>query len=69
MGKKCIPGLFCIENMTLFLLIVILIMSLYLWYTQLYKPIHEQMNEIEAKGLNTTHSKHNNIRLPKYFNR
>ena len=23
MGKKCIPGLFCIENMTLFLLIVV----------------------------------------------
>jgi hypothetical protein len=46
MGKKCIPGLFCIENMTLFLLIVILIMSLYLWYTQLYKPMHEQTKVI-----------------------
>jgi hypothetical protein len=39
MGKKCIPGLFCIENMTLFLLIVIVILLMYVWYTQLVKPI------------------------------
>ena len=39
MGKKCIPGLFCIENMTLFLLIVIVILLIYVWYTQLVKPI------------------------------
>jgi len=39
MGKKCIPGLFCIENMTLFLLIVIIILLIYVWYTQFIKPI------------------------------
>jgi hypothetical protein len=39
MGKKCIPGLFCIENMTLFLLIVIIILLIYVWYTQLVKPM------------------------------
>jgi len=39
MGKKCIPGLFCIENMTLFLLIVIVILLIYVWYTQLVKPM------------------------------
>jgi hypothetical protein len=39
MGKKCIPGMFCIENMTLFLLIVIIILLIYLWYTQLVKPM------------------------------
>lgn len=38
MGKKCIPGVFCIENMTLFILIVILILIIYLWHTNYVKP-------------------------------
>jgi hypothetical protein len=38
MGKKCIPGVFCIENMTLFILIVILILIVYLWHTNYVKP-------------------------------
>jgi hypothetical protein len=33
MGKKCIPGVICIENMTLFLLVVIVILLVYLHYT------------------------------------
>jgi hypothetical protein len=33
MGKKCIPGVFCIENMTLFLLFVILVLIVYFWHT------------------------------------
>ena len=32
MAKKCIPGLFCIENMTLFVLIVLGIFVIFLWY-------------------------------------
>jgi hypothetical protein len=32
MGKKCIPGVLCIENMTLFLVVVIGIMVVYLYY-------------------------------------
>ena len=32
MGKKCIPGIICIENMTLFLLIVVFVMVTYLYY-------------------------------------
>jgi hypothetical protein len=44
MGKKCIPGLFCIENMTLFLLIVIVILLIYMWYTQLVKPMRNIEN-------------------------
>ena len=32
MGKKCIPGVMCIENMTLFLLFVILILVVYFYY-------------------------------------
>jgi hypothetical protein len=46
MGKKCIPGLFCIENMTLFLLIVVFILLLYLWHTQITKPMQEQSKVI-----------------------
>lgn len=35
MGKKCIPGVFCIENMTLFLLVFILIVLVYLYHATL----------------------------------
>ena len=31
MGKKCIPGVLCIENMTLFVLILILMFSVYVY--------------------------------------
>ena len=34
MGKKCIPGLICIENMTLFLLILIILLFIYIWHNQ-----------------------------------
>ena len=37
MGKKCIPGVFCIENMTLFVLFVIVILLWYIFYTQINK--------------------------------
>jgi len=32
MGKKCVPGLICVENMTLFLLFIIILLVIYLWY-------------------------------------
>ena len=35
MGKKCIPGVICIENMTLFLLIVIVVFVGYFYYKTL----------------------------------
>ena len=41
MGKKCIPGVFCIENMTLFVLILILLFSVYV-YVQSQKPQQQQ---------------------------
>ena len=37
-GKKCIPGLFCIENMTLFILIVLVILAMYFYYVNVLKP-------------------------------
>lgn len=32
MGKKCIPGLICIENMTLFVLMICVLFIIYLFY-------------------------------------
>lgn len=37
-GKKCIPGLFCIENMTMFLSFVLLITVTYMYYTNIVRP-------------------------------
>ena len=37
MGKKCVPGVFCIENMTLFMIVVLSISVGYLLYVHL-KP-------------------------------
>jgi Family of unknown function (DUF5755) len=34
MGKKCIPGVLCIENMTLFLILFILLLVVHLYYKQ-----------------------------------
>lgn len=38
MAKKCLPGYFCIENMTLFLLFVILVVVLYMFHQQQKQP-------------------------------
>lgn len=45
MGKKCIPGFFCIENMTLFIMFIILIILGYLYHLYLVKrpSINEMM--------------------------
>ena len=36
--KKCIPGLFCMENMTMFLLFLLIIIVIYMYYTNIVKP-------------------------------
>jgi hypothetical protein len=46
MGKKCIPGLICIENMTLFLLFVILLILGYTYYTQYVKITQKISNQL-----------------------
>ena len=43
-NKKCIPGLFCIENMTMFLLFVLIITVIYMYYTHLVKPSLGKIN-------------------------
>jgi hypothetical protein len=50
MGKKCIPGLFCIENMTLFLLIVLLILVVYFYYGKYdYSSISNNNNSVQPQ--------------------
>jgi len=50
MGRKCIPGVFCIENMTLFLLFVIILLLAYFYY-QMSKvgQIQRQTTEPSSK--------------------
>jgi len=43
-GKKCIPGVFCIENMTLFLIILIGIVVVYLYWQISKMQHHQQVN-------------------------
>ena len=56
MGKKCIPGVLCIENMTLFLLFFILVVLLYLYYTTIKQqqvlPQQQQPQVIVLGGMN-----------------
>ena len=56
MGKKCIPGVLCIENMTLFLLFFILVVLLYLYYTNIKQqqvlPQQQQPQVIVLGGMN-----------------
>ena len=37
MGKKCIPGVICVENMTLFFLFVLLVLLVYFYYIHFVK--------------------------------
>ena len=48
MGKKCIPGVICIENMTLFLLFIIAIL---LWY--LYNQLRSQKKDTNVVVIGT----------------
>ena len=51
MGKKCIPGVFCIENMTLFVLIVALILLGYFYYIQVLKISNSQKETSNAPNI------------------
>jgi hypothetical protein len=51
MGKKCVPGVFCIENMTLFLLFVIILLLAYFYYQmskvgQIQRQTHDASSKI-----------------------
>lgn len=44
MGKKCIPGVLCIENMTLFILTILVFMVTYLYYINFGKSSNSPSN-------------------------
>jgi len=56
MGKKCIPGLFCIENMTLLILVIIMLIVVYLYYAQFMKYSHQNTVQPTYILLPTPHS-------------
>jgi len=61
MGKKCIPGVICIENMTLFLLFVLIILIVYLYYKLIIKVSTNKQPEnpyliLNVPPLNTSSS-------------
>jgi hypothetical protein len=58
MGKKCIPGVFCIENMTLFLLFFIIVVLIYMYYNHTTKVIivSKHLGESEPSSSKTSSS-------------
>lgn len=50
MAKKCIPGVICIENMTLFLLFVIIVLMIYFYYTHFMKAPSEKIVIIQPEN-------------------
>lgn len=56
MGKKCVPGLICIENMTLFVLLVIVMLILYIWYSHIRIQSQISSNQPEKIILVNTNS-------------
>lgn len=53
MGKKCIPGVVCIENMTLFLLFIVVFILIYFYYIHVVK---KQNNESKIIIVNSGNS-------------
>ena len=61
MGKKCIPGVICIENMTLFLLIVIAVFMMY-FYAKMESKIVIIQQPSQPLGNNASNG--NNASIP-----
>jgi len=49
MAKKCIPGVICIENMTLFVLFLILLLIAYLYYRNINNISNQNKNDPDKK--------------------
>ena len=56
MAKKCLPGVICIENMTLFIFCIILLIIGYLYYIHIYKNVSNASNESSKIVVVTTPS-------------
>jgi hypothetical protein len=54
MGKKCIPGIICIENVTLFLLFVVVLVLAYLYYAYFAKVMNMPPGVLYAQQYQTT---------------
>ena len=54
MGKKCIPGVICVENMTLFVLVLLLIGVVYFYYMyfvgSVYHRVYSHINASNASN-------------------
>lgn len=46
MGKKCIPGVICIENMTLFFLFIVLVLLVHFYYIHFMKRSTNESNVV-----------------------
>lgn len=44
MAKKCIPGVICVENMTFFIIVILLIIIAFLWFQTLGKTQPQKQN-------------------------
>jgi hypothetical protein len=55
MAKKCAPGVICIENVTLVLLIILVLVALYIWYITDLLPSKKQYSSMNTH-LNTTNN-------------
>lgn len=49
MAKKCAPGVICIENITLFLIIIFLLIGLYLWYITNIQPLKQKTGAVSTE--------------------
>jgi len=59
MGKKCIPGVFCIENMTLFVLFIVGILVIYAFYKLHKIPTISKKNAGNTQIININNNMEN----------
>lgn len=69
MGKKCIPGVLCIENMTLFLLFFILVVLVYLYYSTVKQQQQQPVAPVQPQvivlgGMNTQPPQNDSLMQP-----
>ncbi len=75
MGRKCIPGVFCIENMTLFLLFFILVVLVYLYFTTIKQQHIQQtpnivvlnrdvLGKMDTLGMDTRPPQNDSLLMP-----
>jgi len=61
MGKKCIPGIICIENTTIFVIFVLLAVIAFLWYQLSNKTLGGKETTVYSQLMPPSHSSHLSI--------